>query len=183
MIHEVDERIFALPLHQYILTFDDGLYSQYYYFDKFKKIDTLKYFFISTGFIAGSTQSLNFLDSHKAHKKAATGNYEDFMTVEQIKELTTDPQVIIGGHGHNHYDLNTLSSLPKKVECIANDTEQMLNWFTTKLGSKPTAFCYPHNNDCNGIYTIKLRSLGFNEFFGRERIPVETLLDSVSLKD
>jgi len=44
MIHEVTENLFNLPLENYILTFDDGLYSQYYHFKHFESIDTEKIF-------------------------------------------------------------------------------------------------------------------------------------------
>ena len=51
IIHEFEERFFDLPLDQYILTFDDGLYTQYVFLEELKKIKTKKYFFISSGIV------------------------------------------------------------------------------------------------------------------------------------
>ena len=48
MIHEVDESIFNKPLEDFVLTFDDGLYSQYKFIEAIDAIDTDKIFFIST---------------------------------------------------------------------------------------------------------------------------------------
>jgi hypothetical protein len=56
MIHEIRDWMFDLPLHNYVLTFDDGLYSQYYFLDKFKTIDTEKIFFISTGILCDENE-------------------------------------------------------------------------------------------------------------------------------
>ena len=51
MIHEFKDTFLNLPLEDYILTFDDGLYTQYKFFNEIKKIKTEKYFFISSGII------------------------------------------------------------------------------------------------------------------------------------
>lgn len=175
MIHEVSESLFNLPLKDYVLTFDDGLYSQYWYFDRFKSIPTEKIYFISSGIICNSPQSAEFPSCVEAHKKARNGITEDFMTVTQIKELMQDPLVTIGAHSHNHVELSNISKLPNKVAHIRKDTEQMLNWFKDNLEFRPTAFCYPYNDNLYGIYTGLLKEYGFTSFYGSERIPVETL--------
>ena len=48
MIHEFKEEFLNLPLENYTLTFDDGLYTQYKFFNEIKKIKTNKFFFISS---------------------------------------------------------------------------------------------------------------------------------------
>jgi len=171
MIHEIKESLFDLPLEDYILTFDDGLYSQYYYRKKFLELNTTKIYFISTKYICDSNQSRDFPTSIVAHEKARTGNYEDFMTLHQIKELQKDPNVYIGGHSHSHLDLREMPSLLEKVNHIRKDTEQMINWFATNLNSLPTRFCYPYNYDLNGIYPRMLKRYGITKYFGSERIP------------
>jgi len=176
MIHHISEEIFKLPLKDYILTFDDGLYSQYYYFDRLSKIDTEKIFFISTNIICENTQSLDFPTCHEAHEKAFKGNKEDYMTWKQIKELMNDPQVTIGGHGHEHKKLKDFNKIIDKMSYIIEDTKKMLLEFDKNLGFKPHKFCYPYNDDQNGMYTSLLKTFGISDFYGQERIPVETLL-------
>ena len=178
MIHEIREEMFDLPLEDYILTFDDGLYSQYYYFDQLKTIKTEKIFFISTGIVCNGVQSTEFPTSAVAHDKAFSGNQEDFLTLDQIKELYNTPGVSIGAHGHSHTNLDQFPKLFDKFKYIEDDIEPMLNWFSENLGTKPTKFCYPYNNDLNGMYAKLLSKYGITEFYGSERIPVETLLQN-----
>jgi peptidoglycan/xylan/chitin deacetylase (PgdA/CDA1 family) len=174
-IHEITKDILKLPLHNYTLTFDDGLYSQYYYFSHFQKIPTKKTYFISSGIICNNAQSLSFPECSIAHQKAFSGNTEDYMNVEQIKMLMDDPLVTIGGHSHNHTRLSTFPRLVDKIHHIKKDTEMMLEWFNKHLNFQPTSFCFPYNEDLDGMYQSILKQYGFTSFYGRERIPIETL--------
>lgn len=169
MIHEITDQLFDRNLEDYILTFDDGLYSQYYHYDKFKNINTQKIFFISSDIICSSAQSTDFPTCQIAHQKAANGNKEDYMTVNQIKELMKDPQVSIGGHSHYHKSLSTMKSIDIVKHLIA-DTKLMVQWFNKELEFRPTKFCFPYNNDHNSMYPGVLRNFGFTEFYGKERI-------------
>jgi hypothetical protein len=150
MIHNITEDIFLLPLENYILTFDDGLLNHYIYCDNFKKINTEKIYFIPTG----TTE----------------------LTIEQIKYISSDPLTTIGGHSHLHKSLTLFETLDLKIKHIKHDTELMIDWFRQNLNEVPNKFCYPFNDDCNGIYTVIIKNYGFNSLYGRERIPVETLL-------
>ena len=51
VIHDVRKDYFDLNLAAYTLTFDDGLYSQYYYQPLLDPVDSPKIFFIITSFI------------------------------------------------------------------------------------------------------------------------------------
>jgi hypothetical protein len=182
MIHEMSESILALPLKNYVLTFDDALYSQYYYWPQLRDIPTQKYFFVSSDILClNGVQNQEFPSCTAAHAKAATGNYEDYMTLSQLKELAQDPRVTIGGHGHVHKDLRKTQGLQNRITFMLEDTERMLNWFDTNLQFRPTAFCYPYNNDVDQLYTAVLQRAGFKQFFGRERTPVEMLLQNTHL--
>jgi peptidoglycan/xylan/chitin deacetylase (PgdA/CDA1 family) len=176
MIHEVTDDIFKLNLERYTLTFDDGLYSQFYYYDKFQNIKTEKIYFISTNNICSQTQSLNFPPCRIAHEKASKGNKEDYMTIDQIKYLSKQKDVFIGGHSHDHVNLNSLSTFKEKIKHIKMDTVLMMDWFDTVLNYKPTKFCYPFNDDFRGFYKFLIDPYEFTEYFSHERIPVETLL-------
>lgn len=175
MIHEIRDWMFELPLEQYTLTFDDGLYSQYYYFERFKSIPTEKIYFISSDIICSGKQSIDFPACRDAHKKAFSGNKEDFMTIDQIKELMRDPLVSIGGHSHAHNRLSNYNKIVEKIQHIKTDTEAMIEWFKSNLDYVPTRFCFPYNDDYEGMYPALLKTFGFKEFYGHERTPIETL--------
>jgi len=175
MIHEIRESIFDLPLEDYILTFDDGLYSQYHYYHRFRDIPTEKIYFISSNILCTGSQSSGFPSCEEAHKKAFNGNCEDYMTLEQVKELSKEPLVSIGAHGHNHIRASYYSKYTERIRLLADDTKSMVQWFESNLNIRPTKFCYPYNNDLNGMYSGILKLYGFNEFYGKERIDVCTL--------
>ena len=183
MIHEMSSSILDLPLDNYTLTFDDGLYSQYHFWQDLRKINTTKLFFISTAIICNGEQSNQFVTSSAAHAKSRAGIYEDFMTLDQIQELASDPQTIIGGHSHSHTRLSSFASLYEKTEYIKKDTTQMIQWFADNLDSFPEHFCFPYNEDLDGLYQGLAKRQGIKYFYGRERTPVETLLRSHSPLD
>jgi hypothetical protein len=87
-----------------------------------------------------------------------------------------DPQVVVGGHSFSHTNLKSIDKLVDKIAHIQKDTDLMIEWFQNVLGFKPTAFCFPYNDDLKGIYTGLIKNKGISEVFGHERIPVETLL-------
>jgi peptidoglycan/xylan/chitin deacetylase (PgdA/CDA1 family) len=183
MIHEVREWMFDLPLNDYILTFDDGLYSQYYYNDRFKQLTTQRIYYVSSGIVSSGLQSQDFPTCVDAHIKARAGNTEDYMTVDQIKELMQDPNVIIGAHSHSHTRLDNFTSLAEKVRYINEDTEQMIQWFEANLGFKPTHFCFPYNEDPHGLYKGLVKKFGITDCVGLGRTPIETLLHKASQPD
>ena len=167
--------MFDLPLGDYTITFDDGLYSQFYYLDEFLKFDTELIYFVSTDILCDTVQSSNFEDCRNAHIKASVGNKEDYMTIEQVQRLTTIPNVSVGGHSHSHIDLTRFDRTTDKIAHIKTDTELMINWFKQNLGFEPRKFCFPYNNDLNGLYTNILKLYGITEVYGRERTPIEML--------
>lgn len=183
MIHEVRNWMLELPLQDYTLTFDDGLYSQYYYNDYFKQLTTQRIYYISSGIVSTGQQNIEFPNCVQAHEKARNGVFEDYMTVEQIKELMQDPNVIIGAHSHSHTRLDKFKTLAEKVAYINADTEQMIQWFETNLGFRPTHFCFPYNEDPHGLYKGLIKKFGITNAVGAGRIPIETLRHTLGLPD
>ena len=178
MIHEVCDWMLKLPLQDYILTFDDGLFSQYWHFDHYiRNIPTQKIFFISSGIVCPEehAQTSLFPSCVEAHHKAFNGNFEDYMKVSQIRELMADPWVVIGGHSHNHQRLMTIKSLPDRVAAMRRDTQDMVAWFNDVLRVQLTTFCYPYNDDIQKLYPAMLKQYGITDFYGKERIAIETL--------
>ena len=173
-IHEVDERLFSLPLKDLILTFDDGLYTQYKYINKLEKIDTRKIFFISTDIVCNGKQSEDSIPCDAAHEYFfRTNDARHYMTWDQIREISKLPNCEIGGHGHFHKDLETIAR-KKRLEFIREDTKLMEEAFISELGYCPSSFCFPYNYT-EVLYNCILHKTGFTEFFGEERLSINRL--------
>lgn len=169
MIHEMWKDMY-IP-EDCTLTFDDGLVSQYKYG---RTLPNKKIFFISTGIICHQNQSQEYITCEEAHRSAFDGNYENYMTVAQLKNLLNNG-IEIGGHSHSHQDLFKLPTLGDKVKHIKEDNEQMMEWFKINLNYTPTAFAFPYNYDLNGIYKEMLKKYGFTNFYGEERITLDEI--------
>lgn len=154
MIHKIDERMFDLPLEEYVLTFDDGTADHYEYWPRIQAIDTEKIYFVTASFVGR----------------------EGYLTVPQLVEMMQHPQTTIGGHSYRHARLDM--HLKFLLDYIDWDTAQMVEWFEQHLNFRPDTFCFPYNDDPHGMYSTRLMSAGFVKFYGRERVPVERLLDA-----
>lgn len=158
MIHEFEKKFFDLNLENYILTFDDGLKSQFNHWEEIKKIKTKKIFFICPKFINDEVNDIG----------------QKCMSISNIKQLLNEG-CEIGGHSYTHKKINTFNRLNDVVNYIKRDTQDMLAWFDKNLQFKPKSFCFPYNDDFSGIYKIIVKSCGFEELYGRERVSVESL--------
>src|SRR3989339_888672 len=182
MIHEIREDVFKLPLDQYVLTFDDGLFGQYAYLEKILKINTTKYFFISTNIICpeNTSQNQHLLKCREAHERFFNnGDLTNYMKWGQIKEISKEKNCHIGGHSHRHqkYDLGKIG-LRKLFDELTIDTNKMISSFRENdLDIK--SFCFPYNKEYP-LYKEILRKNQITLFFGNERIPVENLLESTN---
>lgn len=168
MIHEVGEWLFDLPLQSYILTFDDGLYTQYHHLDRLASIDTDKFFFISTDIVSNtSAQSSEYITCERAHEKyRSTGDRSHYMNWSQIKEIDMTERCTIGGHSHEHM------RAPTSVQLV-RDTNKMIKMFKDH-DITPSVFCFPYNKEHN-MYRAILQAKGFNKFYGSERIDVNEI--------
>jgi hypothetical protein len=194
MIHEIREEMFDLPLESYLLTFDDGLYSQYYYWPKIKKLKTQKIFFISSGFFSTGViprrQCINtffnkeewspitdFKSCIEARKDYVETNgiiSSNYMSIAEINHMIRQGAEI-GGHGHKHIK-DYPERLADRIKVMKNDIETMLDIFYAELKDfKPKYFCFPFNIEPRFMRGI-LKSYGFTSFFGGDRIPIENLL-------
>ena len=190
-IHEITPEILAIPkevLSEYVLTFDDGLYSQYVHREHFSSIPTSKVYFISPGILhRGKEPQQSLISSAKAHEVFfdPSGISLAFMTLEQVKHLKSYPNTIIGGHSFMHFKESVIESeapshkglLEYKFTVMKEDTEKMVQWFDKELKQKVNYFCYPYNNTYNGLYTAVVQKLHkIPSVFGDERILIEDLL-------
>ncbi len=176
-IHEINQdiikKIVKLDLKNCILTFDDGLQSQWEFIDDLIALDVPKIFFISTNIVCKNVdnQSREYVHCADAHKKAFMGNKENYMTWSQIKTISKLPNCYIGGHSHNHraYSVSPLKDLYKN---LIEDTKLMLEEFNKKH-LKIKSFCFPYNESYDDLYKIILAKEGIDDFYGRERIKIE----------
>jgi len=179
LIHEFKEVFLNLNLDNYILSFDDGLISQYTFLPEILKIKTPKFFNISTGVVCPSNvnPSFKFISCYDARKKALNGNFENYMTWEMIKFIHNKSNCTIAGHSHSHTNLNIFKTLYDKIEYIKEDSKQMFEKFEKHLNYKPKVFCFPFNDDFKGFYkNILNNNYNINKFLGKERIEIEDLL-------
>lgn len=175
MIHEIRDWMLNLPLENYTLTFDDGLYGQYYYLDHFKKLKTEKYFFISTNIVCPeeSEQSLTFPSCRDAHQEFFdTQNARHYMKWSQIREIYHTENCFIGGHSHFHHRHDE-TSIEKLYHSLSTDIQLMLKKFGEE-NIKVDSFCYPFNKKYV-LYEELLKKNEFKFFFGDERIAIEDL--------
>ena len=168
MIHEVCEDLLSLPgLDDFILTFDDGLYSQFKYFESIIKIPTSKYFFISTNIVAKENEEQNpeYIKCSDAHEMYfTTGTREHYMNWEQIKHIYNSQDCYIGGHSHDHI---------RNCENIFTDTNLMLSKFILH-NITIDSFCFPYNMELK-YYKELLMTKNIRSFFGPERVDVNDL--------
>lgn len=171
MIHEFKEKFLDLPLENYTLTFDDGLYTQYLFLEEILKIKTKKYFFISSGIVCEEEkiQDNTFITCYNAHKKAFKNNFTNYMKWSQIKNILKYKNCYIGCHSHYH-KIKTADC----VECIIEDNRLMNNNFLKNLNFIPDSFCFPYNYQTS-LYRQILEKKGFINFFGKERIDINEI--------
>ncbi len=121
MIHNIRKEFFDLDLSGYELTFDDGLYSQYYYLPLFEKIDVPRVYFVSTGFVRPGKRRGFFEGRYLPYRKSrdymydafVENKFDEFMTVEELKVVAGGRNARIGAHSHYHEIVPTAHS-PKK---------------------------------------------------------------------
>jgi hypothetical protein len=179
MIHEVNTKILKL-LNKYIssediLTFDDGLYSNYKYLNNLLEFPNKKIFFYSSGIIRPNTlkPNHNFIKCDQAHDLFNRKKYPQldslepfryYMSSDELKEIQSSPNCYLGVHGHNHIKIpyfiprdleefgeTLIYSSKKSMEYLRNDTKKMFNTHIRLFDEIPKKFCFPYNIE-NNIY-------------------------------
>lgn len=170
MIHEITPEVLKKDLSNFdIITFDDGLYTQYLNHEHFAKFNKPMYYFISTNIICpiNVKQKDEILYCGDAHKKAFNGNFENYMTWSQIKELSK--LYNIGGHSHTHPRIKT-KSLTEQFKICKNEVDLMNDSFKENE-IVINSFCFPYNEEII-IYKALLKGYAL---FGEKRIAVESI--------
>ncbi len=184
-IHSVKEEHFLkLRLDTYKLTFDDGLFSQYFYWPIIRRLETEKIFFISTNLIGiegerrkkwNNDEFQEFPDCFEALEDfRQTENRENYMRVSELWDLIDDEAtIIVGGHGHNHIKYYNLHDQMRK------DIEDMLEWFNKYLHMRPIHYAFPHYEQPFALIKM-LKEYGFQKLYGAWRIEIEEEINLLS---
>ena len=126
MIHDLRPEFFDLPLDRYRLTFDDGLYSHYYYYPLLKDHPQPLMVFITTSLIREAPARGRFdgrylqpqAAAEYSHRAVIEGRRDDLMTTEEIRYLAGRPNIRIGAHSHFH-DITLTAVHPKKPRPVS----------------------------------------------------------------
>lgn len=179
MIHEFLPIFYEMGeiLEQYIITLDDGLYSQYEALEFLKTLNTPKIFFISTGIVRPDVIGPNkeIIKCHDAHIKAFDSNFENYMSWDEIEEINQYVNCFIGGHSHNHPNFRAINSIRDRYNIALSDTKEMVKHFNEHKIDTQGRICFPYNYN-DGIYAGVLQKFRFNEFYGSDRKAIEDII-------
>ena len=175
MIHEIRPWMLRLDLSAFdVITFDDGLYSQYVHYKDFLKFKKPLIFFISSGIICDEDveQNQEFPTCSESHNSFFVNrDASNYMKWSQIKEMNSVDGVEIGGHGYLHNRLKHMK-IKEMYSFLLQDTTDMMTVFH-KQDIDISSFCFPYNEEYM-FYRSILTEVGVNNFFGGERIDIET---------
>jgi len=168
------EKMFDLPLEDFVLTFDDGLATQWKYFNKLKLIETTKIFFVSTNIICNEQtyQDTTYIKCDEAHEKSREGNFSNYMKWSQIEEIHKTEDCFIGGHSHDHKRHD--GRLRENYLNLEADSDKMIEEFQ-KHEIHIDHFCYPYNENY-ALYEGILKRYYIRNFYGKDRIAIEEIM-------
>ena len=180
-IHELNNTVIDIVNNNYdeniLLTFDDGLYSQFKYKDRIKNKNRI--YFICPSLV--NTKEINDEDvtTYVAMSRHFYYNSNEYyMKLEHVQTLINEGYTI-GAHSFYHENIRYCSKIKvnnklinnsrsylsiKNENYIREDTELMLNWFDKYLNIRPLYYCFPFNNSTNKLKDI-LKTYDFTEFF------------------
>ena len=169
LIHEVRPWMLEIDLPFDIITFDDALYSQFFYAEHFLSLGKRLIVFVSTGIVhqGGAEQILDIACSEAHNRFFTFGDTRPYMTKEQILDLY-NKGFEIGLHGVTH------SHMPKGIRGVKQALEEAKQSYETLVswGITPKAMSYPYNEPNIGFKVLD--RYGF-EYFGDERVEIERL--------
>jgi len=157
MIHKFKEEYLNIPLDDYILTFDDGIYNHYLWYKTIiKKFPNIKMIFFISGNIINNTNIYLDIDSPEAHNMYFKQNRLDgFMSMSQIIEISKNDNCYIGIHGYNHLNIVNMRKhykLKELYDLYKIDCYNMFNWssdlYSKNILSKninELIYCTPYN--------------------------------------
>ncbi|WP_419903083.1 polysaccharide deacetylase family protein [Kiloniella sp.] len=85
----------------------------------------------------------------------------DYMSWSQLREISADPLITIGNHGHQHTHIINFS-----LEAQNTDIDTANQLFRRALGKQPSLFAYPYGEISQQLSNI-IRAKGFKAAFGQ----------------
>lgn len=168
MIHECSDAHLDYDYEDHILTFDDGLYTQYKYLDFWKSLPNRCIFFVTPTIICSGEQDTSFITAPEAHEYFfSTGDAKHYMTVDQIQECM-DSGIEIGIHGYNHVRLSEQGGMFEQKTFIQDQMNKSREWFLTKFKWNPRSYCHPYN-DTDFVMDLYIKGVWHLEVYGPER--------------
>lgn len=180
MIHEFKKEYLTLPLENYVLTFDDALYSVFYYHKEIVNIKTEKYLFIPTGRILSVRKNFAIGNCYEANRNWLINKDNSYyMTINEVQYLFVNKIFNdVGGHSnfHERDEKSGMSLLLKNgFKYVMKDCELMFKWFGDNLNYMPTKYAYPFNQE-NIFINTYLKSKNIYDFYGKERIDIDAII-------
>jgi len=180
MIHKWHDEYLNIKLDDYILSFDDGLYSQVLgikkIISKYPQIEIQ--YFVSTGIIHVGEESQTNNESDVAHQRFFDlGLTTDFVSYDDLRYLSNLQQVQIGFHGHKHIRPSFLKknlSLIDQLKRWKADAQEMVfgavKFYEARLIDKtrPILYCTPYN-ELHDLQIAIIRKC-FSNYFEQELI-------------
>lgn len=166
LIHDVKPWMLKIELPFDIITFDDALYSQYYYAEHFLTLNKRLILFVSTDIIHDGADQILDITCRQAHD--GFFKYHDtrpYMTKKQILHLHK-MGFEIGVHGKTH------SHIPQGLNGIKMAYDEALSSYETlkSWGITPSSMSYPYNEYNVGFKVLDRYNF---EYFGAERTTIE----------
>ena len=173
MVHEVTDEILRIPKSKFssfdLITFDDGLYSQFLNREFFYDLNIPLVYFISSSIICPEyeKQSKEPISCSEAHSLFFEHkNLKHYMKMSQIKMLQLEG-CEIGTHNHSHKHYTDFDDFKENFETS-------IDYFRS-FGLKISKYCDPYNQDYK-LGELYVKSRGY-EYFGSGRIAIEALIN------
>lgn len=171
-LHEITNNHLNFDYSEFdMITFDDGLYSQFKYFEFFKSLNIPLVYFISGNiicpeYIENQNPNITCIEAHQkiglnlnGHRYTQNKDYlNSYMKMSQIRYISKYAE--IGGHGFNHLICNNWGDIREEVDnCL-----EILKEFSIKK------YCLPYNQSSKK-YELYLKSKNL-EVFGSGRLNI-----------
>jgi len=167
-----------------ILTFDDGLYSNFKYLKELKELPNKKIFFFSADIVRTSNIKPNeeFITCSSAHKKTGIQAYDSYMSIKELKIIKETDNCFLGYHGVHHSKLTFLNNTVIKTISFPNILSDRLKTIT---GLKNCNSFYIHEIE---MMFLKIKQLFEDDFkymaypYNIENKYIKKIIEGIALK-
>lgn len=138
-----------------VITFDDAFSDFYYYaWPILKKLEIPSTLYVPTEFVEHPDRP-----PISVYNSGIDSSKLEPMSWDQLREVSSDPNVIIGAHSHAHQEYSSFN----EVE-IMQDIHKSHELYERELGFIPRHFAYPrgaYSNEANAVLCKHYSSIAF----------------------